>query len=62
MQEYAFVSVALLRHRDGLEFDRDYQEAIRAHALDGWEFVQAIPLEALPQPRLDLVFTRKVTK
>ena len=60
MQEYTFTSVALLRQRDGTELDHDYHEVIREHAREGWRFVQAIPFESASQPRLDLVFRRKV--
>ncbi|MCB1273609.1 MAG: DUF4177 domain-containing protein [Leucobacter sp.] len=62
MHEYAFVSVAIQRRRDGTSLERDYREIIREHAASGWVFVQAIPFETDAQPRLDLVFARKVRK
>ncbi len=62
MREYTFVSIAVKRRREGATFEKDYREVIRERAAAGWEFVQAIPLEAHADPRLDLVFTRKVKK
>lgn len=59
MNDYTFVSVAVTRHREGLDFAEDYREIIRQRAEDGWIFVQAIPLEQHVEPRIDLVFTRK---
>ena len=60
MQEYTFVSIAMTRRRDGAEYASDYREVIAKHARLGWEFVQAIPLDHLAEPRLDLVFTRRL--
>ncbi len=62
MREYSFVSIAVKRRREGAVLDTDYREVIRERAAAGWEFVQAIPLDAHTEPRLDLVFTRKVKK
>lgn len=62
MREYKFVSVAVVRRREGAAFEKDYREVIRDHAASGWEFVQAISLETHAEPRLDLVFTRKGKK
>jgi len=62
MQEYSFESVAVLRRREGATLERDYREVIRDRAAKGWQFVQAIPFESHSDARLDLVFTRKVTK
>lgn len=59
MPEYSFVSIPVLRRREGLLLARDYRETIAERAAEGWEFVQAIPLETHVEPRLDLVF-RKV--
>ncbi len=59
MRQYSFVSVPIVRRREGLEFETDYQDVIRKRAASGWTFVQAIPLEGHINPRLDLVFTRK---
>lgn len=60
MQEYSFVRIPLLRSRAGTTPESDYRDLIRDRAVSGWEFVQAIPFESAAQPRLDLVFTRKV--
>ena len=62
MREYAFVSIATLRRREGTELERDYQDVIRDRAAQGWTFVQAIPFDSSAQPRVDLVFSRKVKK
>ena len=59
MHEYRFISVPVTRRREGRELADDYRDIIRGHAADGWEFVQAIPLEKHADPRIDLVFTRK---
>lgn len=59
MHEYHFISVDVKRRREGRELAEDYRDIIRENAADGWEFVQAIPLEKHTQPRIDLVFTRK---
>lgn len=59
MHEYHFISIPVTRRREGRELADDYQHVIRQHAADGWEFVQAIPLEKHTDPRIDLVFTRK---
>lgn len=59
MAEYSFVSIQLVRRRQGAELARDYREVIRERAAEGWEFVQAIPLEQHVEPRIDLVFVRK---
>ena len=62
MHEYSFVSVPAKRHREGLSLEKDYREVIREKSAAGWSFVQAIPFETHTEPRLDLVFTRKVKK
>lgn len=62
MREYSFVSIAIKRRREGATFETDYREVVREQAAKGWEFVQAIPLDTHADPRLDLVFTRKVKK
>lgn len=62
MREYSFVSISIVRRREGAALKSDYQEVIREQASAGWEFVQAIPLESHTSPRLDLVFTRKAKK
>lgn len=59
MPEYSFVSVPIARRREGAVILRDYREVIRERASEGWEFVQAIPLETHAEPRIDLIFTRK---
>ncbi|HRN30007.1 MAG TPA: DUF4177 domain-containing protein [Terrimesophilobacter sp.] len=59
MHEYTFTSIPIVRRREGRELADDYRDIIRQQAADGWEFVQAIPLEKHTQPRIDLVFTRK---
>lgn len=59
MLEYSFISVAVNRRREGLYLADDYREIIRRRAAEGWEFVQAIPLEGHVEPRIDLVFARK---
>ncbi len=59
MLVYSFVSVAIHRHREGLDLADDYREIIQARAAEGWKFVQAIPFEGHIEPRIDLVFTRK---
>ncbi|MEV8254733.1 DUF4177 domain-containing protein [Rhodoglobus sp. NPDC076762] len=59
MREYTFVSVTTNRRREGLSLAEDYQEIIRNHAAEGWNFVQAISFEQHVEPRIDLVFTRK---
>jgi len=60
MLEYAFISVAVRRRRDGLRLDEDYREIIRAQAAEGWAFVHAIDLSQHAEPRIELVFSRKV--
>lgn len=60
MLEYTFVTIAVKRRREGLSLDLDYREVIRERAAAGWTFVQAIPLDTHTEPRLDLVFSRKV--
>jgi len=60
MQEYTFVSIAMIRQREGASYARDYREVITKHVALGWKFVQAIPFEHLAEPRLDLVFTRRL--
>ena len=62
MREYSFVRVAVKRHREGSVLQKDYREVITEQAAAGWTFVQAIPLETHTEPRLDLVFSRKVKK
>lgn len=62
MQEYSFVSIAVQRRRDGSALAQDYQQVIQDRAKAGWKFVQAISLETHTEPRIDLVFTRKVKK
>lgn len=62
MHEYSFVSIPLKRHREGLTLEKDYREVIRDRSDAGWQFIQAIPLEEHTEPRLELVFTRKVRK
>ncbi|WP_243229859.1 DUF4177 domain-containing protein [Microbacterium sp. CIAB417] len=57
--EYAFVSVPLVRRRDGWDFAFDYRSVIGERAAEGWEFVQLIPLAEHTEPRCDLVFVRK---
>lgn len=59
MPQYSFISVAVNRRREGLSFTDDYREIIHRRAAEGWEFVQAIPLEGHVEPRIDLVFVRK---
>lgn len=59
MLEYSFISVAAQRRREGFVLADDYRDIIRERAAEGWEFVQAIPLEQHIEPRIDLVFTRK---
>ncbi|NLA65531.1 MAG: DUF4177 domain-containing protein [Leucobacter sp.] len=61
MYEYTFITIPINRRRDGLSFDIDYRDEIREQAAKGWEFVQAISLEAHARPRLDLVFKRKAS-
>ena len=58
MTEYSFASVRIIRSREGRDLAEDYREIIRRHATEGWEFVQAIPLEKHKDPRIELVFTR----
>jgi len=60
MTEYAFISIAVRRRREGLRLDGDYQDVIRERAAEGWAFVQAIDFSAHIEPRIDLVFSRKV--
>ncbi len=62
MKEYSFVSIAVQRRREGSLLAQDYQQVVRERAGDGWEFVQAVSLEDHTEPRIDLVFTRKVKK
>lgn len=62
MPEYAFVSIAIKRRREGASLERDYREVIRERATAGWEFVQAIPFENHADARLDLVFVREGKK
>ncbi|WP_449279787.1 DUF4177 domain-containing protein [Leucobacter sp. GX0328] len=62
MHEYAFVSIRMLRRREGSDWEADYRAAIRERAAAGWRFVQAIPFESSANPRLDLVFERKVVR
>ena len=62
MREYEFVSIAVQRRRDGSAPAEDYRPVIRDRATRGWEFVQAIPLTDHAEPRIDLVFTRKVSE
>lgn len=62
MRQYAFDSIAAHHRRDGLAFEKDYREVIRERAAAGWEFVQAISFDTHFEPRLDLVFARKMTK
>ncbi|MGJ0204944.1 DUF4177 domain-containing protein [Leucobacter sp. gxy201] len=52
----------MLRRRDGARPEQDYREVIRDRAAAGWRFVQAIPFESSADPRLDLVFERKVAR
>lgn len=59
MREYHFISIPVTRRREGRQLGTDYRDVIREQATDGWEFVQAIPLEKHTEPRIDLVFTRK---
>ncbi len=59
MMEYSFFSVAVKRRREGFLLADDYRDIIREFAAEGWEFVQAIPLEQHSEPRIDLVFKRK---
>lgn len=60
MTEYAFIGIAAHRRREGLRLDKDYREVIRERAAEGWEFVQAIDLTQHTEPRIELVFSRKV--
>lgn len=60
MNEYSFVSVVVRRRREGNYLADDYRDIIRDRAVAGWEFVQAISFEQHVEPRIDLVFTRKV--
>lgn len=60
MREYSFVSIPIVRRRGGTAVKGDYRDVIHDRAVDGWEFVQAIPFDADVQPHLDLVFTREV--
>lgn len=60
MHEYSFIRVTVRRQREGAVMQQDYREIIREQAAAGWKFVQAIPLETHSEPRLDLVFSRKV--
>ena len=62
LHEYDFVSIAVQRYRDGASLSEDYRPVIRDRATRGWEFVQAISFADHAEPRIDLVFTRKVTK
>ncbi len=59
MFEYSFISIGIVRYRDGPALVEDYREVISQQAEEGWEFVQAIPLEGHVEPRIDLVFKRK---
>lgn len=59
MREYSFVSIAVLRRREGAALETDYRQVIRERAAAGWEFVQAIPFETQADARLDLVFSRE---
>lgn len=58
MREYLFESVPLARTREGVVPTHDYQVVIRERAAEGWEFVQAVPLESHVPARIDLIFTR----
>ena len=58
----AFFFDAVQRRREGAAFEKDYREVIREQAASGWEFVQAISFDTHADPRIDLVFTRKVKK
>lgn len=60
MNEYSFVSVIVQRRRGGQYLADDYRDIVRERAAAGWEFVQAISFEQHLEPRIDLVFTRKV--
>lgn len=62
MREYSFVRVDVKRRREGAVLQKDYREVIIEKAAAGWHFVQAIPLESHTEPRLDLVFSRKVAQ
>lgn len=62
MYKYSFVSIAIKTRREGASLEQDYHEIIRAKAELGWKFVQAIPFDALAEPRVDLVFSRKEKK
>ncbi|MFC5339139.1 DUF4177 domain-containing protein [Leucobacter denitrificans] len=62
MKEYSFVSIAVQRRREGSLLAKDYQQVVRERAGDGWEFVQAVSFENHAEPRIDLVFSRKVKK
>ena len=62
VREYTFVSITVKRRREGAALEKDHREVIRERAAAGWEFVQAIPLDTHTEPRLDLVFSRKVKK
>lgn len=59
MAEYSFESIPITRRRAGNDFAHDYREVIQERAAEGWDFVQAIPLEQHEDPRIDLVFVRK---
>ena len=60
MREYSFVSIPVKRRREGEALEVDYRGVIRERAARGLQFVQAIPFNTHTDPRLDLVFTRKV--
>lgn len=60
MKEYSFIRIDLLRHRDGFTLESDYRDTIHQQAKAGWHFEQAISFESHTEPRLELVFSRKV--
>lgn len=62
MFEYSFVSVPVKRKRAGKFLEEDYRDIIRKHAKRGWQFVQAITFDDHIDPRVDLVFSRKVDR
>lgn len=61
MKQYSFIKIDLLRNREGFSLERDYRQVIHEQAKEGWHFEQAISFESHTQPRLELVFSRKVS-
>mgnify|MGYP007003570518 FL=1 len=59
MPGYEFVSIPVLRTREGQKLGRDHHQVIVERAAAGWELVQILDFSGFVEPHLELIFAKE---